>query len=492
MTRYFVSILCGIGFCLAPALVFSQEESPNETSEISSVSASVVSGPGALSLNPANISLPIYSQRSEFKLGGMRAGTHHGYLIEEFGDRAGHFPKDWMIINPDEPLTPAHQFDASLTGGYNYVHHDVLVAGFSQRRDSFGWGLSIRSRGLNSSYQSGDWYEEEPSAITDRRLSQRMLTYHEIGLGFARPLEMVTGWRSGLNTVILGFNPKFIIGGMYFDGEYHSQYTQMDDGEVQQNRYMNATSTGAMVDAVTRMSESGMNAADAYDTHFSDQSLFDPAGYGGGLDIGVTWVIALGNDAALAPGSNEPLMNNVRFSASVNDIGAIHYGDEFIQSEASDSTMISSAPNVSPYAFTGKPGEFHRYLEAHDEDHSVYQSLDHRDEALWVQLPTTVNLAASFHYNRFMIGADASYQLHDYNFFNRGWHTRIATESRLFRVIPIRSAIVFDPDFNPSFQIGAGLDFNYVDISLDTRLVIDSNEELRMREFATGTLSIRF
>lgn len=481
-----------IGLSLTPGWLL-QAQSLNETSVFPSKSASVVNGAAALNLNPANIALPAYRQRSELRFGNVSGGLLRGYPLDQSLEDLKGFDQDWLMIDAQQPLSVVEDegFWKSEQGN-NFVHYDALLAGFTQRRSSYSWGISVRSRGYNASRISEDWYQEKESAVTNRRLQQRMIAFHEIGLGYARPLEMVAGWRSGLNTVILGFNPKFVIGGMHFKGDYHSRYTYENSDEVQQSRSMSTISTGAMAGVMNHMSGYGSNASQAYAANINEQSLFEPSGYGAGIDVGVTWVIAIGNDSALAPDSNERLRNNLRFSISVNDIGSIRYTDETLKSEGADSTMVSRTPATTPYSFDGRPGEFHRFVGAHPSENEIYGSLEHTEEVHWQQLPTTLNLATSLHYSGFMIGADARYQVHDYNFFERGWHTRIATESTLLWIIPIRSAIIFDPDFNPSFQIGAGLDFRYVDLRLDARLTINSDDELRLRELSSGTLSIRF
>ncbi len=475
---------------LGSSLTSVQAQSRQQSPDMPVHSASFVSGSSALVLNPANIALPVYRMNHELTLGSIQGGLHQGISIENSFSELQGFYQDWFLIDPLQApsMIPAD----GATGGehFNMVYHDVMPLGFTRRHSSFTWGISARTRSYNASYQNDGWYSPDQQAISDRRIKQRMLTFHEIGLGYARPLEMVTGWRSGLNTVILGFNSKFIAGGLYADAKYHSRYISDENEEVLHSATMSSVSTGALSESVSQMMN-GQESGLAYSSAVSDRSLYEILGYGAGLDVGMTWVIAFGDDTALAPGKNEPLSRNLRLSVSVNDIGAIYYGDEMVHTAGSDSTMMDK-PEPSPFVFEGRPGELHRFIDAHPEENEIYQSLEYQEPVEWVQLPTTLNLAGSLHFDRFMLGADARYQFHDYNYFERGWHVRFTSESTVLRFFPIRSSIIFDPGFNPAFQFGAGLDFGYVDLSFDARIVSESGGRMYLREFGVGMVKIRF
>lgn len=478
------SLLLGSGITSVKA------QSGHQSPDMPVYSASFVSGSSALALNPANIALPVYRMNHELMLGSIKGGLHQGIAIENsFGELQG-FYQDWFLIDPLQMSNRTFVEGASGGENFNMVYHDVVPLGFTRRNSSFTWGISVRTRSYNASYQNEGWYSPEQQAISDRRMKQRMLTFHEIGVGYARPLEMVAGWRSGLNTVILGFNSKFIAGGLYADAEYHSRYISDENEKVQQSATMTSVSTGALKESVDQMMH-GQESGLAYSSAVTDYSMYEVLGYGAGLDVGVTWVIAFGDDAALAPGKDEALRRNLRLSVSVNDIGAIYYGDEIDHAAGSGSTLMDM-PESSPYVFEGRPGELHRYIDAHPSENKIYQSLEYQEPVEWVQLPTTLNLAGSLHFDRFMLGADARYQFHDYNYFERGWHVRLTSESTFLRFFPIRSSIILDPGFNPAFQFGAGLDFGYVDLSFDARIISDSGGRMYLREFGVGMVKIRF
>lgn len=449
-------------------------------------------GPAALTYNPANLALPTQVFNQQVLFGGFEAGSHQGFNLSGFPQNFNSFYDDWFVIDSnDYPVAvSSSQSDSEFnTTFFNY--YDVPLVGYTQRTESLAWGLSLRTRSFNSSKINEDWYSLDSDAGGERTVQQQMMTLHEFNLGFATPMEMVTGWRGGLSSLTLGFNSKFVVAGMYFDGTYSSGYSPGDDGSWQHQQELNARSSGDLSRATDQLRAGSGDIQQAYNNIVERHSLSEPSGAGGGIDAGLTWVITFTDDTSLVPGSNETLSHNLRLSMSVTDIGAIHYNDEIFSYQNESTQQITDLPDESEYRFQGRAGEFHKFITSHSEEADVYQQLDKNEINDWVQLPTAFHFAGSYHNNWVMVGMDTSYHLNPLHYFDKGLYSRVSTELNLWNVVPLRAGMHFDPQFQTSYRLGFGLDFDQFEFGIDARIETNPDGEWKVREFSAGTFIYR-
>lgn len=428
-------------------------------------------------------------------LGGFAAGSNSGYALSGFPENFTSIYDDWFVIDANHDLLSQPALTTSESfNQYNFNYYDVTLAGYTNRTSNISWGLSLRKRSYNTSQQIVDQETGNSENIRSHAIRQKLTTFYEMNFGFATPLEMVSGWRSGLNTVYLGFSPKFLVSGMHFDGYYQSRYSTDISGKWQRHKEFFATANGDLHQALRQTAAQGGDMREAMDANTGRYSLSEPTGAGAGIDAGITWIIALGDDTALVPGKQEALRKNLRFSFAVTDIGALRHNDGLYNHEFESTQLHNSTPLSTPSRFSGKAGEFNKLLNSaeRENDSDFYEQIDQTETDQWTQLPTAMHLAGSYHYNNFMVGLDTSYHINPVHFYDNGWYSRISSEANIFGLMPLRAALLVDPEFRASYSVGFGLDFDVIDLGIQTRLETTDDGDWMVQEVGTGHLTIRF
>ncbi len=494
--KYLLTVLLAV-FCFVafPVVHKAQGQSTSQIPDTRFTSPSIVSGPAAIPLNPANIAAPTHQQSHQIMLGGFAAGSNSGYLLSEFPENFTSIYDDWFVIDTsDNLLSQPTLTTVESYNQYNFNYYDATLAAYTNRTSNISWGLSLRKRSYNTSYQSVDQEVGNSDNIKSHDVRQRLTTLYEMNFGFATPLEMVSGWRSGLNTVYLGLNPKFLVSGMHFDGHYRSEYSEDISGRWEHHKQVSATANGDLHEVLRQTTAQNGNMSEAMDANTGRFSLSEPTGAGAGVDAGITWIIALDDDTALVPGRQGSLEKNIRFSFAITDIGAVRHNDNLNNYKIERTQLQSSTPVSTPPRFSGKAGEFSKFLSSGEREiaSDFNEKLDQTETDQWTQLPTAMHLAGSYHYNNFMVGLDTSYQINPVHFFDKGWYNRISSEASLFGLMPLRASLLMDPEFRPSYSLGFGFDFDVINLGVETRLETTDNGDWTVQEVGAGNLTIRF
>ncbi|MEX2404292.1 MAG: hypothetical protein WD625_09160, partial [Balneolales bacterium] len=108
------------------------------------------------------------------------------------------------------------------------------------------------------------------------------------------------------------------------------------------------------------------------------------------------------------------------------------------------------------------------------------------------KLPAALHLGSALQYNRFLVAVDAEYQISPVRFDQQGWHTRVGTEFRLLKFIPLRSGITLNPSMETTLGIGAGIDAGLWEVSVATQLKQGYNKKAYTVGLAVAALQFRF
>ncbi|MEX1136886.1 MAG: DUF5723 family protein [Balneolales bacterium] len=465
--------------------------------------ASYITGPAANFYNPANLMIRDNIRPNKLILAQGGFYLSEGIKAEDltqdyigFGDYFTNF--DATKPRPDYSSSEILQLRFSNDNSIfsNSARFDIIAFGFSFTRKQHAFSLALRSRSTNSFEISRGWYDDtfQSSGQEDkleRTLRQNVQTYHELSLGFAREVSMVNGWIPGLNRLYFGIAPKLMVGGMFFDGDYTSTYFRDQGGNDMQ--YTSQYSARSVADKQPSLAPKSDASSSTNLMTGQRQSLFEPTGTGVGLDVGLTFVMSLDDDNSLAPKSDGPLRKSLRFSVSMTDIGFISYNEQpLVLRTSSDTTRAASTPENIHRDFTGQIGEFTSFISEKSDKSESLGAATSVEKKFNYKLPAALHLGSALQYNRFLVAVDAEYQISPVRFDQQGWHTRVGTEFRLLKFIPLRSGITLNPSMETTLGIGAGIDAGLWEVSVATQLKQGYNKKAYTVGLAVAALQFRF
>jgi hypothetical protein len=424
---------------------------------------SISSGIEAAFINPAN--LMIRNHRQGFLI-------HLGHLSYQNTDVVTDLDR---IRSYTDAMKPFLMWDATQTypsyadpNGHSAFDH--LIAGFSYTSPGFGISLGWRVRGENTWTAGSGWTTTEFSGegpINDRALSQQLSVHQEIALGFAWEYELISGWLTDLSKLFVGVNPKVIIPGMYVDQSLMSTYSRTESGIVTHIGSYNLLSAGRM----------GTYAAlGGAGPLLSQADLMTPTGIGGGLDMGFTYIIGLGNEQSLGIRRKDQTRNSIRFSASITDLGFVSYSKNPVR-RASDTLSTANAvmSDVRTGGFVGSPGHFEAILtEADTERATRDRAVPGQSGPINLALPAMLRGGAALQLNRFLVTGDIHIPLTTHPYYGDTRSIHLGTEVKLLRMLPLRGGISLNENLTTVYSAGFGLDFRNIDLSLATQFQIGS------------------
>lgn len=438
-------------------------------------------------LNPANLLIPDHTLKVQIGLGRIGVFLNNKPLetqrnpIRAFSDVFSPNKKDITVTNQ---LFTSAQNVAAISNWFpdntqvysKKAQYNALLFGLSWQKRHYAFSLAIRTRGINHIDVGRGWYDtnfvqSDTTGILNRSVNQTISVFHEISFGYAQELSLVNGWTSKLNRLYFGIAPKLVIAGMYFNGQYNSRYIRDNSGTVNQ-RSFNSISTGALSNNLGTYNLN-TNSFDYPSNSLSRMDLSQPTGFGAGLDMGLTYVMALGNDISLLRQGNSPVLKkSLRLSVSVTDIGFVkyyknvrHYYSKPVE------TSANAIPDVPHSDFIGSPGMFSRFIAADDPSGTSYNSSNLVQETkMNISLPTSLHIGSAIQLPLFMATVDFTYALNQQAFNNKYIVTNIGGELQLIHFLPIRAGVQLEKGFSPIFGFGTALDLPHFEFSVGTQI----------------------
>ena len=428
------------------------------------------SGLSAHFTNPANLLIRDDLRRHQVSLG--LGGVYHSNGTRM--TRASRLPGDMtshFLPNTPPARTTISETDLSrIFSDSDHYHmtrsYEIVPMGYSWSNGTRARSLALRSRGIASYELNSSWYSatdvsDVSEAALTRYINESYQVYHEVSFAMAREVTMLNQWQAGLNTLYIGLAPKFLVGGMYSQTEYISEYNYAND-YWQNSGNLEIRHTGDMNRYLTDLLRTG-DADQAFRNHLSPSSNFKPGGAGFGIDAGLTYIIPLGDDISLSPHVEEPLRKSLRFSIALTDLGFIRYHNNPAEWQSRNITRSYSELPETNIDFSGKPGELIRYIHKDSGEDSALENLAKiNEDAFYVQLPTELHIGTALQYNRVTSTADLNYRFNSPDYNADGWRVSLGTELRLLRFLPVMGSIQLNPGAKASLGAGAGLDFGVV------------------------------
>jgi hypothetical protein len=439
-----------------------------------------LTGYSANFLNPANLMIPDQRYNNGIGLGEIAfflnkqpiksSISSFTFLFDQFT------PKnlDNYSITSSEYQKILTNWFPDNTDYYNRsARYDAVLLGLNIQTKNFALSLALRSRGINRMTINRGWYDNNfvkngNLRVLSRELHQTIAVYHELSLGFAEQLPLINGWTAHLNRMYVGIAPKLIFGGTYFKGDYSSDYYSGIAGMQFQNvRNFSSFSTGPLSNELGYYNNS-TNQYAFPDNGLTYKDAIQPTGLGAGLDLGLTYIISLGNDATLLRDKNSgPMRKSFRLSASLTDIGFIRYNKNIKSYQAAGDTLaVSNIPGNAKTDFLGSPSSFSRFISNDDPNGLTYNNSNiTQSTSRDVALPAALHIGSALQMNWWMATVDFTYGLNNNAFNSKYLITNIGGELRVIPYFPLRAGIQLQKKLNPIFDIGAAIDTPHFEIS---------------------------
>ena len=431
--------------------------------QIGSDARSMVMGGGSAYLtgfesnfyNPANLLIPNYKHSTEIEFGSVSMQLNRrplnrtfvpfkGYADQLLSNRSG----SNLDTNGNRQKLLEHWFNGDETNYSRYATFTATPFGISWQHGPFAYSVGFHSRALNSFELTKGWFSGNSQSITpknplNRNLKQTIATYQEISVGFAQAVTLVNGWSPNLNRLYVGVAPKFIIPGMYMQTDYQSSYRRDNSGNIIQTRTLSMMSAGALSVA--------WNGKGSNNT-LSNNDLFNPTGWGLGLDMGLTYVKSLGNDISLLKGNKRTaLRRSFRVSISLTDVGFVHYNHQVTSlNQLQGTRTVQQLPEGPATEFTGSPVQALSYLQADGGTSDYLKSNQVHD--IRISLPTAFHFGAAYQDNWWMLTGDLTYGLNKNTFNFGGWIADAGAEIRPLHFLPIRAGLDRIQDITSSWH----------------------------------------
>lgn len=437
------------------------------------------SGYESMFLNPANLHLGGKGYRMEWVAGA--AGIQMVSAASSVNTRPPN--PDWFlqqteIFQPEDALPIGNRAEfidrnypsQRLISAYHTVG-EVHWIGFHRPGVDRSFSISFRSR-FAGRYEVGrHYYDDLPlqkssESIFNRSLRQQFQSLHELAFGFAETFTFLNDRFPQSGRLAIGITPKLIASGSYLDAHYLEEGVQPSgSGAYDINRRFRYRSTGSFSNSINQMFHNTELQNSAW-VPATQEELFKISGFGGGFDIGVTYMIPFGearHDAGLA-GSRHP--QSLRFSLSITDIGFIAYKENPWRIRSEESDTKGEDPDVrSDIIFTGRPGEFTYFLDNSDI-FPLIESAETDTDAYTTLLPAAIHTGTQIQLNWITLIGDLSLGLTESAFHSARVTTYLGTEIRLISHIPIRAGTRIEPSLPLLYSFGTGFETRTFAINL--------------------------
>jgi hypothetical protein len=462
--------------CLTTGIAHAQVDFHPRIHAMGGVSAAVSDGIGAAFTNPANLMIRNHDQGFQFAGGWLSYQTTSGF--DASSDPAAYLDQS-APFRAYQAGWSAPETDGRLT----HARFDALVAGFGLTQPGFGLSLSWRIRGENTYGSGAGWYGTDPGLPADHHLRQNLRVMHEVGLGVAWEYELVSGWLTDLSKLFVGIQPKVMVPGMLLEQTLVSEYRA--DG----------TFTGGY--SLVAAGAAAAAAIGDLAVPIRESDLFRPTGIGGGIDMGITYIIGLGNEQSLGTRRRQRTRNSIRISAAVSDLGLLRYSVQATTRQNARQTR--SGPFQPPASlavpFHGAPGQIEAILPSAPVEKALVDDASiQTGQPIYQSLPTLARVGGAVQWNRLLVAGDLNVPLFVHPYYGEERSVRVGTEISILRTIPLRAGAILQENRKTEYTAGMGLDFRNLALAVSARFRTTQNGSLGIQPVgaALTSLQIRF
>lgn len=437
-------------------------------------------------INPANL----YIQEKDYSIQVATAmfGTRFSSPIkysENENYLKGYFTQTDLFNSQDTVPLFETERESFISRNYQNTHTEsqhissgeIHLFGIHWAGLDRSYAISLRSRYSNRYEVGRNYYDPLPLRIEnretyDRTLDHQFQSLYELSFGYAESFTFLNGLFPQLSQVIIGVAPKLIASGAYFDARYDNRITQQDDSSVYRHtRSYQQHSTGLFSEYARQYTVNPERAIASFPSN-SRNDLFTVTGFGLGMDLGVTYLITLGDDLSVVRENKTTItQKSLRVSLAVTDVGFVTYHDHpgaYSFDERNVDIRNYDEP-TSDIIFTGQPGEQFNFLGQH-ESHPIHDTQERDTENFSVLLPTSLHAGVLFQIRRIKLTGDFSLGLTNNAFTTTRFITFLGAEVRVLPNIPIRAGTRIGHRLPGYYSFGGGVESRYFDFNLAFQL----------------------
>jgi hypothetical protein len=473
-----ISIIFGL--CLFTVqLAFTQPTLHPRNLALGGGGAAYLTGPQAAFYNPANLIIQDRSRRFQISIGNTAMLFNPVQYGDNNSGQVTEFRNHFIPYNSLNPIQDANarddlldqQFGSSRTLSENIARFELNWFGLNWKNENYSFGISARSRAANRFQAGRNFFDTQPFERDNERyyrqnLRQQFQVLHEISFGYAESIELLNGLTPALDQFSIGIAPKFIIAGPFFDASFRSLSNISPQNQISRTQSYTQYSSGAF-SAQTESVLSGASAANATSMAFDGSWFNEVTGFGGGIDIGLTYLVTFGSDLSTLEGSEQFTNRSLRISFSLTDVGLIRYTENSSEIRQQENTQDISALNpVSDEYFDGRPGSYFAFLEANNSLNFPATLSENDDRAFSRILPTSLHTGMLLEINRLKLMGDFSIGLTNNAFSNNKLLTHIGVELRALPFLPLRAGTRLAINTPTLLTFGTGIETRYFDLSV--------------------------
>ena len=443
-----------------------------------------LTGYEALFVNPANLFVIENQNKFEIALAGFGTLTDPVLRERGFRDQVDNFTDLFTPFSPDvafQGFTPAEQFEliernfpGNRTQSQHLFRFEAYWFGLKWNSENRSYALSLRSRAGGRFVNGRGYYSTQPVQIDnmeifDRTLVSEYQTLHELSFGFAESFTLLNGLSPGINELIIGIAPKFVIGGSYQSVNYSNILTRENGGPWNRTSSYIQQTTGDFSDA----SESFLatqNPQQAIDQNLNFTDLFSPTGFGAGLDFGLTYLIPLGKEVSTLQRDISELRKSIRVSFSITDIGFINYTDRTLTNRVEETEeVVGNTGDIANSVFRGIPGQFLPFLDESETVHPLLEAESNSDGFASI-MPTAIHSGALFQFSRLKVMGDVSIGITNNAFNTTKFLSFIGAEIRPLKFLPLRAGTRLASEINGFYSFGFGIETQRFEFNTSVQL----------------------
>ncbi|NBC03696.1 MAG: hypothetical protein GVY20_08350 [Bacteroidetes bacterium] len=437
-----------------------------------------------LSVNPANLFIREKNYRIQTSI--LQCGIYYDSLLPQKDNiqRFRDFHDRIQPFSQSDGLIDINAEDRQALLDRNYPRNnkkrqflssgDIYWFGIKWTGADKSYAIAMRTRKANRytlgrALFSNALPEDQEEPVLDKSFKHSVHTLHEISFGYAEPFRFLSGLMPQLSRFIIGIAPKVVFPGSVVEAEqkHRVRYSQQEALWVRELQYQQFT-TGAL----TEFAEANVRNAGHQPPlpAVSLREMLRPAGFGVGLDVGITYLVTFGEDLSVLRGVTDLTQQSLRISLSVTDLGAVFHAEDAMgfESRILESRIEQPAP-VSNSLYTGNPNQHYSFLSQFDEFGIIAERANRTDQKRF-SLPTAINAGALFQYKRLKLAGDLSLAVTDSPFTHQGLSSYFGAEVRPLPFLPLRAGTRFAKEMTGFYSFGTGIETNRVDIDLAMQL----------------------
>lgn len=449
-----------------------------------------LSGYEATFWNPANLVLTNRPGTLHFGIGQVGILYEPVLSSDAADDQFFNFTDSFYPYKPSATQISLQQRDVILDKNYprnsltsqHQTRADIILGGITWQRGNKAYSIAARARfasriEVGRGWYSGDYISSGNKQVRSFTLNQQISQFYELSFGYGQEFTFINGLFSRLNELYVGIAPKVVISGPSFDATYSGRYLRSSDGSSETFVYDFFYRSTGQYSKLTNDYQMTSDPREAINRRLDKRIDLKPTGYGLGFDLGLTYLIPLGDDLSLIDDRNRTSASakSVRIAFSVNDIGMVRYFKNTLKLSSPEDTLQVAPQPAKESMFIGAGGQYLSYLDAASAlPNPILQTSNESTASYSALLPASLNAGVLLNLSRFKVMGDLTLGLSNTAFTSTKLMVHAGIEARPLKSIPIRLGTRIASGLPTHLGMGTGFETRYWDLNIGAQIILRS------------------